>query len=132
MSSLRSCPSRRPSSFRLVSAHPLEGPEMATATKKRPQPKTEKTKVPGVFRRGEVYLYSYRVEGRQRWGRAATLDEARRAKRQAEADADPRRARRSHACALRRVRPRLGGALPGPHLTRLSRLDARCVPADAR
>ncbi len=61
---------------------------MATTTKKRPQPKTEKTKVPGVYRRGDAYLYSYRVEGRQRWGRAATLDEARRGKRQAEADAD--------------------------------------------
>jgi hypothetical protein len=61
---------------------------MVTKTKKRPQPKTEKTKVPGVYRRGNAYIYSFRLEGRQRWGRAATLDEARRAKRQAEADAD--------------------------------------------
>ena len=52
------------------------------------QPKNEKTKVPGVYRRGNRYVYCYRVEGRQRWGSAATMDEARRLKRQAEADAD--------------------------------------------
>ena len=61
---------------------------MATATNQRVAPKTEKTRVPGVYRRGDVYLYSYRVHGRQRWGRAGTLDDARRGKRQAEADAD--------------------------------------------
>ncbi len=72
---------------------------MATTTKKRSQPKTEKTKVPGVYRRGNAYLYSYRLEGRQRWGRAATLDVARRAKRQAEADAD-----RGELVVLTRVR----------------------------
>ncbi len=54
----------------------------------RKKPKNEKTKVPGVYRRGERYVYSYRVEGRQKWGSAASLDEARRLKRQAEADAD--------------------------------------------
>ncbi len=53
---------------------------MASTTKRRTQPKNEKTKVPGVYRRGDVYVYSYRVQGRQRWGRAATLDEVRRAR----------------------------------------------------
>lgn len=50
--------------------------------------KLMKTKHPGVYRRGTRYAYVYRVEGRQRWGSADTLDEARRLKRQAEADAD--------------------------------------------
>jgi hypothetical protein len=61
---------------------------MATTRRQRAQPKTEKTRVPGVYRHGDAYLYTYRVSGRQRWGRAASLDDARRAKRQAEADAD--------------------------------------------
>lgn len=61
---------------------------MPTGTKRRSEPKNEKTKVPGIYRRGERYVFSYRVEGRQRWGSAATLDEARRSKRQAEADVD--------------------------------------------
>ena len=52
------------------------------------QPKNEKTKVPGVYRRGNRYVYCYRVDGRQRWGSAPSLDEARRLKRQADADAD--------------------------------------------
>ncbi len=52
------------------------------------KPATTKTSVPGVYRRGERYLYAYRADGRQRWGSAATLDQARRGKRQAEADAD--------------------------------------------
>ena len=52
------------------------------------QPKNEKTKVPGVYRRGNRYVYCYRVDGRQRWGSARSLDEARRLKRQADADAD--------------------------------------------
>lgn len=53
-----------------------------------PKPTLVKTNTPGVYRRGGSYAYTYRVEGRQRWGSAATLDEARRKKRQAEADAD--------------------------------------------
>lgn len=52
-----------------------------------------RTSVPGVYRRGEKYVYSYRVAGRQRWGSADSLDEARRRKRQAEADADRGEAR---------------------------------------
>lgn len=59
-----------------------------TTTKRRNEPKNEKTKAPGVYRRGERYVYSYRVEGRQRWGSAPSFDEARRLKRQADADAD--------------------------------------------
>jgi hypothetical protein len=35
-----------------------------------------------------MYAYVYRVEGRQKWGSAQTLAAARKAKRQAEADAD--------------------------------------------
>ena len=53
-----------------------------------PKPSTTKTKQPGIYRRGEKYLYTYRQAGRQRWGTAGSLDEARRAKRQAEADVD--------------------------------------------
>jgi integrase len=67
--------------LRVVSAHHEEH-EMPK------QPKNEKTKVPGVYRRGNRYVYCYRVAGRQRWGSAPSLDEARRLKRQAEADAD--------------------------------------------
>jgi hypothetical protein len=37
---------------------------MATTTPKRTQPKNEKTRVPGVYRRGDAYVYSYRVAGR--------------------------------------------------------------------
>ena len=47
-----------------------------------------RTDTPGVYRRGKVYAYVYRVEGRQKWGSAPTLAAARKAKRQAEADAD--------------------------------------------
>lgn len=47
-----------------------------------------KTDSPGVYKRGSRYAYTYRVDGRQRWGSAATFDEARRARRQAQADAD--------------------------------------------
>jgi integrase len=40
----------------------------------------EKTKTPGIFKRGDRYVFSYRVEGAQRWESARTLDEARRAR----------------------------------------------------
>jgi integrase len=39
-----------------------------------------KTKTPGIYRRGSKYVFSYRVEGAQRWESFRTLDEARRAK----------------------------------------------------
>lgn len=42
----------------------------------------------GIYKRGSRYAYTYRVDGRQRWGSADTFDEARRARRQAQADAD--------------------------------------------
>lgn len=65
--SLHTAATRRPSHLRLVSANPMEGPEMpATTTRKRTHPKLEKTRVPGVYRRGDAYVYSSRVAGRQR------------------------------------------------------------------
>jgi integrase len=48
----------------------------------------EKTATPGVYRRGRRYVYVYRIRGVQRWGTASTLEDARRRKRQAQADAD--------------------------------------------
>lgn len=48
--------------------------------------KMERTDVPGVFRRGSRYVYSYRHRGKQRWGTAATKADAKRAKRNAETD----------------------------------------------
>jgi hypothetical protein len=40
----------------------------------------EKTRTPGVFKRGSRYVFSYRVDGKQRWESCRTLEEARRAK----------------------------------------------------
>lgn len=63
---------------------------MATATKKprkRTEPKNEKTKYPGVYKRGERYVYCYRVDGRQRWGSEQSLEAAFRAKREKDVDA---------------------------------------------
>ncbi len=51
-------------------------------------PRTEKTDVPGVYRRGRTYVYSYRKRGKQRWGTARTKTEARRLKRTAETDVE--------------------------------------------
>lgn len=48
----------------------------------------EKTDVPGVYKRGGRYVFSYRKRGRQRWGSAATKGEARRLKRNAETDVE--------------------------------------------
>lgn len=56
------------------------------ATKKKST--LTKTKTPGVYRRGSRYVYAYRVRGVQKWGTTATYDEARRAKRTAETDAE--------------------------------------------
>ena len=47
-----------------------------------------KTDVPGVYRRGEKYVYTYRKRGKQRWGTARTKAEARRLKRNAETDVE--------------------------------------------
>ena len=38
----------------------------------------EKTRTPGIYKRGGRYVFSYRVEGKQHWESARTLDEARR------------------------------------------------------
>lgn len=46
----------------------------------------EKTDVPGVYKRGNRYIYSYRYRGRQKWGSARTKAEARRLKATAETD----------------------------------------------
>lgn len=42
--------------------------------------KLEKTRTPGIFKRGSRYVFSYRANGKQRWESCRTLDEARRAK----------------------------------------------------
>jgi hypothetical protein len=39
--------------------------------------KLTKTAAPGIFKRGSRYVFSYRVDGRQKWESARTLDEAR-------------------------------------------------------
>jgi integrase len=68
--------------LRHVSTPPKEIEMAKTATK------LVRTDTPGVYKRGKKYTYVYRVEGRQKWGTAPTLAAARKAKRQAEADAD--------------------------------------------
>ena len=60
--------------------------------------KMEKTDVPGVYKRGGRYAYSYRKRGRQHWGSAATKAEARRRKRNAETDVE--RGEHRDACRL--------------------------------
>ena len=42
-----------------------------------------KTKTPGIYKRGSRYVFSYRVDGKQRWESCRTLEEASRAKRRA-------------------------------------------------
>ncbi len=42
--------------------------------------KPVKTRTPGIYKRGSRYVFSYRVDGRQRWESCRTTDEARRAK----------------------------------------------------
>jgi integrase len=42
--------------------------------------KLEKTRTPGIFKRGSRYVFIYRVNGKQRWESARTLEEARRGK----------------------------------------------------
>lgn len=42
--------------------------------------KTQKTCTPGIYKRGNRYVFAYRVEGKQRWESCRTLDEARRKK----------------------------------------------------
>lgn len=40
----------------------------------------EKTKTPGIFKRGSRYVFSYRVQGKQHWESCRTLEDARNAK----------------------------------------------------
>jgi integrase len=42
--------------------------------------KMEKTRTPGIYKRGGRYVFSYRANGKQRWESCRTLEEARRAK----------------------------------------------------
>jgi integrase len=39
-----------------------------------------KTRTPGIFKRGSRYVFSYRLNGKQRWESCRTLEDARRAK----------------------------------------------------
>jgi hypothetical protein len=48
----------------------------------------EKTRHPGIYRRGGRYVVVYKVDGRQRWESARTLDGARRLKVARMADRD--------------------------------------------
>jgi len=48
--------------------------------------KREKTRTPGIFKRGSRYVFPYRVNGKQHWESCRTLDEARRAKAARETD----------------------------------------------
>lgn len=50
--------------------------------------KMERTRHPGIFRRGSRYVVAYRADGVQRWESARTLDEARRLKAARTADRD--------------------------------------------
>lgn len=50
--------------------------------------KLEKTKTPGIYRRGSKYVIRYRVNGQPQWESHRTYDEARRAKSARQADAD--------------------------------------------
>jgi len=50
--------------------------------------KLEKTRTPGIFKRGSRYVFSYRVAGKQRWESCRTLEEARRAKSARTTDVD--------------------------------------------
>ncbi len=47
---------------------------------------TEKTRTPGIFKRGGRYVFSYRADGKQHWESCRTLDEARRLKQVRTAD----------------------------------------------
>ncbi len=42
--------------------------------------KLEKTRTPGIYKRGSRYVFPYRVNGKQHWESCRTLDEARRKK----------------------------------------------------
>lgn len=56
----------------------MEGASMAA--------RREKTRTPGIYRRGSRYVFCFKVDGRQKWESARTLDEARRLKAARTAD----------------------------------------------
>ena len=70
----------------------------------------EKTKTPGIFKRGGRYVFSYRVNGRQRWDSCRTLEEARREAQQLFA-ADPGLTNPDHTRLRRQMLVRYGNAL---------------------
>jgi integrase len=49
--------------------------------------KLEKTRTPGIYKRGSRYAFVYRLDGKQKWESARTLDQARRAKSERTTDA---------------------------------------------
>jgi hypothetical protein len=82
--------------------------------------KLEKTKTPGVFKRGNRYAVIYRDgEGHQRQESARTYDEARRLRSTREAAVAEGSYPGADAGALRRLRHGVGGALPGHGASRL-------------
>ncbi len=74
----------------------------------------EKTRTPGVFKRGSRYVFSYRVEGKQRWESCRTLDEARRAKAARATDIEARRVRAALPDHAARVRAGVDGTMLDP------------------
>jgi hypothetical protein len=48
----------------------------------------EKTRHAGIYKRGGRYVFSYRLNGAQKWESARTLSEAQRLKARRAADAD--------------------------------------------
>jgi hypothetical protein len=66
-----------------------------------------KTDVPGVYKRGSRYVYSYRDRGEQKWGSAATKTAARKAKAAAETDVRRGRAPRGSRRHVRGIRARV-------------------------
>ena len=83
-----------------------------------PRPQMTKTDVPGVYKRGERYAYTYRKRGRQRWGTARTKAEARRLKHQAETDVARGEHRDSTRLGFGEYARDVDRGLPGPYVRR--------------
>ena len=91
----------------------------------------EKTKTPGIFKRGDRYVFSYRVEGKQRWELARTLDEARRAR--AARTTDIRRGEfQEHSRVRCANTARHGWSATWAEVVAASAMDARRIPPPAR
>jgi integrase len=61
---------------------------MSASKPRRPEAKFEPTRTPGIFKRGSRYVFSYRVDGKQRWESKRTLEAARNAKAARTTDLD--------------------------------------------